>query len=380
LPAACSVRRRLTSSFTAARQIGSTSGQPAAGPEAFIPVHQLEAELVAARNALRESDARFNALADALPHMVWSTLPDGFHDYYNERWYEFTGMPSGSTDGEGWNEMFHPEDRERAWNVWRQSLKTGQPYEIEYRLRHHSGQYRWTLGRALPIRDANGQIVRWMGTCTDVHEAKRHADEVEILSRELSHRIKNIFAVIRSLISLSARQQPEHKAFAERVKERITALGRAHEFVRPHSEESRPEVLAITLHGLVREILAPYPALDEGRITLSGDDVTVDDRSATPLALLIHELATNATKYGALSSETGDVAIHTKVEESWLALTWIEHGGPAVSPPGQTGFGTTLCTVSIRDQLGGELDWDWRPEGLSVSVRVPRRSLDREAA
>src|SRR5690606_37632707 len=188
LAAASSDRRRLTPSFAAATPIGSRAARPAAGPEAFIPVRQLEAELVAARNALRESDARFNALADALPHMVWSTLPDGFHDYYNERWYEFTGMPQGSTDGEAWNGMFHPDDRERAWERWRHSLETGEPYEIEYRLRHRSGEYRWTLGRAMPIRDTEGRIVRWMGTCTDIHQSKRHAEKVEILSRELSHR------------------------------------------------------------------------------------------------------------------------------------------------------------------------------------------------
>ena len=362
-----------------AKYAGYTAGW-ATVPEVAIPQRQLEAELVAARNALHDSDARFNALADALPHMVWSTLPDGFHDYYNERWYEFTGMPAGSTDGEAWNGMFHPDDQEKAWRLWRHSLETGEPYEIEYRLRHHTGEYRWTLGRALPIRDDSGRIVRWMGTCTDVHEAKQHADQVEVLSRELSHRIKNIFAVIRSLISLTARQQPEHKAFAEGVKQRITALGRAHEFVRPHSEESRPKVEAVTLHGLVREILAPYPALDEGRITLVGDDIAVDDRSATPLALLIHELATNATKYGALASESGEVAIRTQADEAAFTITWEESGGPAVTEPEQTGFGTTLCNISMRDQLGGTINWNWNPAGLSVEVSVPNSSLDRASA
>ena len=82
-----------------------------------------DANLVAARNALRESELSFRAFADALPHMVWSTLPDGFHDYYNARWYEFTGVPDGSTDGEAWNGMFHPEDQERAWAVWGKSLE-----------------------------------------------------------------------------------------------------------------------------------------------------------------------------------------------------------------------------------------------------------------
>src|SRR5690606_1635256 len=90
------------------RRIGVWAEVASAGG-VFIPIRQLEADLIAARNALRESDARFNTLADALPHMVWSTLPDGDHDYFNARWYEFTGVPHGTTDGEAWNEMFHPE-------------------------------------------------------------------------------------------------------------------------------------------------------------------------------------------------------------------------------------------------------------------------------
>ncbi|QJE02122.1 PAS domain-containing protein [Massilia forsythiae] len=120
------------------------------------------------------SDPRFRAIADAMPQLVWSTLPDGFHDYYNRRWYDFTGMRPGSTDGDGWNGMFHADDQERAWAAWRHSLASGAPYEIEYRLRHHSGQYRWMLGHAQPIRDAGGRIVRWMGTCTDIHQQKQN--------------------------------------------------------------------------------------------------------------------------------------------------------------------------------------------------------------
>jgi PAS domain S-box-containing protein len=121
---------------------------------------------------LQENEAKFRTIADAMPQMVWSTLADGYHDYYNKRWYEFTGVLDGSTDGEGWNDMFHPDDQERAWEMWRHSLETGDPYEIEYRLRHRSGQYRWTLGRALPVKDEQGKIIRWMGTCTDIHDQK----------------------------------------------------------------------------------------------------------------------------------------------------------------------------------------------------------------
>ncbi|WP_051971542.1 PAS domain-containing protein [Massilia sp. 9096] len=120
--------------------------------------------------------AALRAVADSMPQMVWSTLPDGYHDYYNQGWYDFTGMIEGETDGERWNGMFHPDDRDAAWARWRHSLSSGEPYEIEYRLRHRSGEYRWVLGRALPVRDAAGRIVRWVGTCTDIH-AQKMAEE-----------------------------------------------------------------------------------------------------------------------------------------------------------------------------------------------------------
>lgn len=347
----------------------------------IIPVKQLEADLIAVRNALRESDARFNTLADALPHMVWSTMPDGDHDYFNERWYEFTGVPPGTTDREGWHPILHPDDREKALKAWHQCLETGEPYQIEYRLRHRSGEYRWALARAMPMRNSDGEIVRWIGTCTDIHEARQQAEQLQILSRELSHRIKNIFAVIGSLISLSARHAPEHKSFAEQVKHRVAALGRAHEFVRPHSEESRPEGVSATLHALIAQILSPYPAYDAGRIDVFGEDVPVDDRSATPIALLIHELATNATKYGALSEEGGVVEIATAVEDDDVMLEWREKDGPEVpGEPERSGFGTLLSELSIRDQLGGELVREWEPAGLRVRIRVPRANLMRRAS
>jgi PAS domain S-box-containing protein len=126
--------------------------------------------LTRSREELRESEAKFQAIADSIDHMVWSTLPDGYHDYYNQRWYDYTGVPEGSTDGEAWNGLFHPDDRERAWTRWGHSLNTGASYHIEYRLRHRSGVYRWVLGRAQPMRNDQGEIVRWFGTCTDIHD------------------------------------------------------------------------------------------------------------------------------------------------------------------------------------------------------------------
>lgn len=330
-------------------------------------------------DALSQSRAQLEVLTDAMPQMVWSTRPDGFHDYYNARWYEFTGVPKGSTDGEGWNGMFHPQDQELAWARWRRSLATGEPYEIEYRLRHNSGEYRWTLGRALPVFGEDGAIVRWIGTCTDIHDAKMAAEQNELLSRELSHRIKNIFAVISGLIGLSSRHDPSVRTFAKSLQERIAALGRAHEFARPHSEASMPALGGSTLKGLLQEIFRPYPASDDGRMAIVGDDVAIDDRGATPIALVFHELATNAAKYGALSSAEGRVDVEITRTGEAVRFRWRETRGPTVEgEPERTGFGTRLAELSVAQQLGGVIRREWKPGGLCVEIEVLVNRLSRD--
>ncbi|OON62617.1 hypothetical protein B0920_04010 [Massilia sp. KIM] len=162
-----------------------------------------------AERAFAEVEAKFRAITNAMPQMVWSTDPSGYHDFYNDRWYAFTGVTPGETDGEKWNNMFHPEDQARAWERWRHSLASGEPYEVEYRLRHHSGAWRWVLGRALPVRDEEGRITRWMGTCTDIHEQKlTEAALVEADQRKdeflamLGHELRNPLAPIRTAASL----------------------------------------------------------------------------------------------------------------------------------------------------------------------------------
>ncbi|MBI2261342.1 MAG: PAS domain-containing protein [Caulobacterales bacterium] len=330
----------------------------------------------------RQSESQFRAIADSMPQMVWSTLPDGFHDYYNARWYEFTGVPEGSTDGEGWNGMFHPEDRDRAFALWRRCLETGEPYEIEYRLRRHNGVYRWTLGRARPIRNEVGEITRWFGTCTDIDDLKRSDQAKELLSQELSHRIKNIFAVVSALIALSARQHPGARDFAMAVRTRINALARAHEFVRPHTESSKPTVGSMTLHAFLTDLFKAYSELSgEARVALTGDDATFDDQAATSVALLFHELATNAAKYGALSCEGGRVTLDTRRLGDRFVLTWTETGGPPVEgPPGKAGFGSSLATLSVEGQLGGRLERNWLPQGLQIVADLPATALSRRRA
>lgn len=332
---------------------------------------EFDSEL-SAKDALAVSEAKFRVLTDTLPQMVWSTRADGFHDYYNARWYEFTGTLPGSTHGEGWIDMFHADDRAAAFAKWQHCIATGEDYEIEYRVRHHSGEYRWTLGRALPVRDDNNQILRWIGTCTDIHESKLIAERTELLSKELSHRIKNIFAVVAGLIGLSSPKDGQAANFAKQLAGRISALGRAHNFARPHSVLSDPAHDFGTLHGLLREILKPYEIEGIARCNIGGTDIAVGERSATPVALVIHELATNAMKYGALATPQGQVHIETAIKGDQVLICWTEAGGlPVVAAPERSGFGTQLSEIGIISQLGGKIERFWNPTGLKVVMTVP---------
>ena len=146
--------------------------------------------------ALAESEQRFRLIADTMPQIVWATRPDGYHDYFNERWYDYTGMPrphqpSGEHDpagtGQGWNwkDYLHPDDQAATFAAWSRSLTTGEAYNVEYRFKRHDGQYRWFIGQALPLRNGHGQITRWFGTLTDVHDQTLAAQEREGLIEQL---------------------------------------------------------------------------------------------------------------------------------------------------------------------------------------------------
>lgn len=217
----------------------------------------------------------------------------------------------------------------------------------------------------------------------DVGSPSPEADQAaERLDEELSHRIKNVFAVVSALTALSAREHPEAQAFAASLRGRIAALAQAHEFVRPHIEWWTPGAGDMTLHAFLRALFQPYR--DEAgvaRVLISGEDVGFDDQAATPVALLFHELATNAARHGALSLPEGRVHLATGHRRDRFVLSWSESGGPPVAaPPEALGFGSRLAALSVEGQLGGRLTRDWRPEGLVVVADLPRAALRRRQA
>jgi diguanylate cyclase (GGDEF)-like protein/PAS domain S-box-containing protein len=145
-------------------------------------------QLQAALEGSRASEAEWRDVVETLPHIVWITRPDGYHVYFNQQWMDFTGLSLEESLGDGWNPPFHPEARPVARRLWAQATRTGEPYEIEYRLRRHDGVYRWMLGRALPLRNLTGEIVKWFGTCTDIGELKTALEDAAELREKLERR------------------------------------------------------------------------------------------------------------------------------------------------------------------------------------------------
>ena len=227
-----------------------------------------------------------------------------------------------------------------------------------------------------PIRDSGGKIVGASKIARDITELTKAREQQRLLMREMSHRVKNFFALSGSVVSLSARTAKTPSELAESTRARLSALARAHALTFSHGfdEAAHPPT---TLQSLVRAILEPFDEAQNPRIDVSGVDVGVSAAASTSVALLIHEFATNATKYGALSSEEGTIKVLLREQEGTIVVNWTEFGGPPVIPPdGREGFGGVLSRIAISNQLGGELVRDWRPEGLAISLSVPRSRLE----
>lgn len=315
------------------------------------------------------------ALADALPQLVWSTPPDGMSDYFSSQWVEHTGAEAGASYGTGWMQFLHPDDVEPAQAAWRQSVETGLPYQIEYRLRRHDGDYIWMLARGLPVLDADGGVLRWIGTCTDIHDRVATSEALEIMSRELSHRIKNLFSVVQSLVTMGLRQYPELAEVSRALQSRMVALGKAHDLVRPRVVNGRPAPSQTMLRELAEHLIAPFQPEGGPGVLVTGDDVHIGDSAATPMALFLHELLTNSVKYGALGAAGGRIALTIRHDGDAVMLDWQESGGPVLSREPVPGFGTRLIQMTVERQLGGTITRHWLAEGLLLQARIPPTML-----
>jgi two-component sensor histidine kinase len=227
-----------------------------------------------------------------------------------------------------------------------------------------------------PIRNSRGEIVGASKIARDITELRKARDRQGLLLREMSHRIKNLFALSGSIVGLSARLAKSPRELAASTRERLSALARAHALTFSDGFDDAAHQRT-TLQALIRTIVAPFDEPERPRIGISGIDESVSGSAVTSLALLLHEFATNAAKHGALSKDKGSVKVVFAEENGSIIVHWSEHDGPPVAEPtGSLGFGDVLSRIAASDQLGGEIIRDWRPEGLAIRLSVPRSRLD----
>lgn len=322
---------------------------------------------VAAKAAIERSEGQFHNLADSIPDIAWSADREGNPLYFNSRFYEFTGRDAGEIYRDILMDSVHPDERDRLRSRWNDARESGRAHEAEFRLMRSDGKAVWMLGRAVPVRGSDGEITGWFGTVTDVDEGHRLSESRELIAKELAHRIKNIFAVVSGLITLRTRGKEELESFGKEINATIRTLGRAQDFIRPLEDSGNDDLIE-----LLEALMKPYAS---DQVSISGDAVPIGQRVATPLALVFHELATNTTKYGALSGTDGQVSITVECQGDNVDICWEENGGPATSEPETTGFGMRLTDTAVRNQLGGTITREWRDEGLAVHIAVPSAAL-----
>jgi PAS domain S-box-containing protein len=257
--------------------------------------------------------------------------------------------------------LIHPDDREIYLKALDEIAKGGLSRQFEFRIGRPDGPIKWCLASAAATTDHDNKVRCISGVTFDITERKEAEERQNLLAREVDHRAKNTLAVVQSILRLSR---------AENVSDYISSVeGRVHALSRAHNLLSQSRWLGASLNGLFEEELAPYQA--SGKITLSGPNVALRAAAAQSLALVVHELSTNAAKYGALSSVDGRLAVQWAIADGNLTIDWQEMGGPPVRPPARRGFGTNILLGNVERQLNGTVKMDWNPRGLACHIAIP---------
>lgn len=338
-------------------------------------------DLVTAREALRESEARFRHLADAMPQAVWSARADGTIDYFNRKWSEYGGCPEGSLGDAPWARLIHPGDLARTRDAWLESVRTGRPFEIEYRLRRGDGRHRWHLGRALPIEDSRGRIVRWFGTNTDVDDVKRLSEALQRADRRkdeflatLAHELRNPLAPIRNglqILSLA----PSEEAVRNTVEMMGRQLGHMVRLIDDLMDVARVSSGKIALRKERTTLQAVASAAIEGArsvIDSGGHALAVSmpeeplpmDADPTRLTQVLANLLTNAAKY----TEPG----------GRIELAVGREGGEAIASVKDTGVGLAPEMLSRVFEMFTQVDSSLTRSqgGLGIGLTIVKRLVE----
>lgn len=317
-----------------------------------------------AEAALHENEERFRALVEATAQIVWTTDAYGVMIEDSPTWRAFTGQTFDQLKGLGWANALHPEDRDRSIAAWVKAVADGTPMHVEYRILHVSGEYRWNVVRAVPLSGNDGRTRGWVGMNHDITERKRIEEKVDILAREAEHRAKNVLSTVQATVQLT--QSDTADGLKRAIQGRIQALANAHTlFVQSNWTGA-------DLHSLVTQELSPYSQDGDTRARIDGAHVLLEPSAAQAVAVCLHELATNAAKYGALSVPAGHIQIEwSHAADGRLVLRWTETNGPPIGQPARRGFGLRAMEAMIRGQLNGDVRFDWRAEGLACEIVLP---------
>ena len=265
----------------------------------------------------------------------------------------------------------HPEDRPRMQAAMEAAIASGDDYDVEYRITLPGGELRWihARGRAAQTAD-HGGVRRMAGVSLDVTERKRSDERRQLLINELNHRVKNTLASVQAIARQTLRTSPDLAGFKDAFEARLLALSQTHNLLTEQHWRSA------SLLAMLAAELRPHGGARDPRFTLNGDgDLQLRPKAAVALGMAMHELATNAAKYGALSTPTGRVTLRSRriVEngERRLVLEWIETGGPPVPPPDRRGFGARLLEDGLAGELSGVVRLEYRPEGLCCRMELP---------
>ena len=303
---------------------------------------------------------------------AWNVDTDAFT--MDEQGFELWGLPwKPHVTFEQLSARIHPSDRDRVRAAFVATRAILGPYETDFRVLI-GNEIRWVAARG--EGEDQGMVDRTMfGVFLNVTGRKQAEESHELLAGEMSHRVKNLLAMASGLTAISSRSTETSEEMARELTGRLAALGRAHDLVRPLPTTQGKKAL---LGDLISVLLAPYDDMGafRGRIRVSVERMGVGESAATALALVIHELATNSMKYGALSVPVGTLDVSSVADGDDIALTWSEHGGPHVREPKEgAGYGSKLVQRSVKGQLGGTIDHNWVVEGLKVVIRVKRAKL-----
>jgi len=326
-----------------------------------------------AQTALRKSEERFRSLAEGVPVHVWRSADLGDWTWSSPQWQSFTGQSLSDSVGMGWLDAVHPDDRAAVMTAWVNAKRNG-GLDLDHRLRRSAdGDYIWHQTRSTPIRDEHGAIVEWVGTTTDIHQLKELQERQNILVAELQHRTRNLIAIVRSVSDKTVARSATLEDFQIRFRARLEALSRVQGLL-SRSTDSR-----ITFDDLVHaELQAHLDEGNNGQVSMQGPTgIFVRSTTVQALALAIHELATNAVKYGALSTPDGRLSVSWDVEHPegappQLNVLWRE-SGVALATVDRTkcGYGRELIERALPYQLRADTDYRFAPDGIVCTIAMP---------